>query len=174
MPCAANSLLPRLPTLNISPLWASTPVENVEELWAGMETWESGLNKITAKKFMADLSPAYVLRQLQKHMSILDPPLPSVAPGANVQNLSYLSLVGAWKTYLKWEESNPLRNRRGGKGRKRQGRGCNLCIARPRADAILLRDLVYGLRLDHLCQQGGRVVEFTETRYRDSRRACGI
>ncbi|KAG1741373.1 hypothetical protein EDB19DRAFT_1705866, partial [Suillus lakei] len=65
------------------------PLENVEKLWSELETFENSLNKITAKKFMSDLSPSYmqartVLRQLQQHC------------------------VGAWKTYLKWEESNPL------------------------------------------------------------------
>ncbi|KAG2111422.1 hypothetical protein BD769DRAFT_1630282 [Suillus cothurnatus] len=60
------------------------PLENVERLWSELETFENSLNKITAKKFMSDLSPSYM------------------------QARTVLPLVGAWKTYLKWEESNPL------------------------------------------------------------------
>jgi cleavage stimulation factor subunit 3 len=74
------------------------PLDNVERLWQELEAFETGLNKITvcnvhrsrkavmltevqAKKFMADLSPAHmqartVLRQLQKHLGPLFPPLP--------------------------------------------------------------------------------------------------
>ncbi|EIW81739.1 Suf-domain-containing protein [Coniophora puteana RWD-64-598 SS2] len=101
------------------------PLENVEKLWSELETFESGLNKITAKKFMSDLSPAHmqartVLRQLQRHLGPLFPPGPtsssSAGGGKVAQNLPAAptftagerALVGSWKAYLKWEESNPL------------------------------------------------------------------
>jgi hypothetical protein len=47
-------------------------LDHVERLWQELEVFETGLNKITAKKFMADLSPAHmqartVLRQLMNH-----------------------------------------------------------------------------------------------------------
>ena len=70
---------------------------------------------------MADLSPAHmqaraVLRQLQKHLGPLFPPLPPSTPTRPALFLPSLptfnpperALVGAWKAYLKWEESNPL------------------------------------------------------------------
>jgi len=70
---------------------------------------------------MADLSPAHmqartVLRQLQKHLGPLFPPLPPSTTGRPALFLPSLpifhpperALVGSWKTYLKWEESNPL------------------------------------------------------------------
>ncbi|KZP19108.1 Suf-domain-containing protein [Athelia psychrophila] len=98
------------------------PLENIEQLWSELEAFESNLNKITAKKFMADLSPSYmqartVLRQLQRHLGPLFPPPPP--PSASGRQSLYLpslptfnsaerALVGAWKTYLKWEEGNPL------------------------------------------------------------------
>jgi cleavage stimulation factor subunit 3 len=70
---------------------------------------------------MADLSPAHmqartVLRQLQKHLGPLFPPAPSTSSSRPYLYLPSLpkfdaadrALVGAWKTYLKWEEGNPL------------------------------------------------------------------
>lgn len=70
---------------------------------------------------MNDLSPSYmqartVLRNLQRQVSFLFPPPPSSASGRPHIYLPPLpsfnpaerALVGAWKTYLRWEESNPL------------------------------------------------------------------
>lgn len=71
---------------------------------------------------MADLSPSYmqartVLRQLQRHLGPLFPPPPPANPSGRQPlylpslptfNSAERALVGAWKTYLKWEESNPL------------------------------------------------------------------
>ncbi|KAF8972103.1 hypothetical protein BDZ97DRAFT_1783153 [Flammula alnicola] len=84
------------------------PLDNVERLWQELETFETNLNKITAKKFMADLSPAHmqartVLRQLINHVTPLY--------ASNSQELFLPSLPNSmrkWKAYLKWEESNPL------------------------------------------------------------------
>lgn len=92
------------------------PLDIVERLWQDLETFETNLNKITAKKFMADLSPAHmqartVLRQLANHLSTLFPPslrdeifLPSIPKFDAAERAS----VGKWKIYLKWEEGNPL------------------------------------------------------------------
>lgn len=70
---------------------------------------------------MADLSPAHiqaktVLRELRRRTATLFPPTPS--PSTSRQELQLpqrptftttdRQLVGAWKSYLKWEESNPL------------------------------------------------------------------
>ena len=80
------------------------PLENVEAIWRELDAFENGLNKITvcapsftilhythaghmgicssqAKKFLADLNPAYMtakssLRDLRKHVSVLFPPTP--------------------------------------------------------------------------------------------------
>ena len=70
---------------------------------------------------MTDLSPAHMtaktqLRELRKHVSLLFPPPPiSTAsrkpfqlPHKPSYNQADRALVGAWKQYLKWEESNPL------------------------------------------------------------------
>ncbi|KAI0059336.1 Suf-domain-containing protein [Artomyces pyxidatus] len=97
------------------------PLENVEQLWQELESFETGLNRITAKKFMNDLSPSYmqartVLRQLQRHLGpLLPPPPPSSSsrptlylPALPTFNAAERALVGAWKNYLRWEEGNPL------------------------------------------------------------------
>jgi cleavage stimulation factor subunit 3 len=57
------------------------PLDNVERLWHELEAFETGMNRIIAKKIMADLSPSHmqartVLRQLQKHLGPLLPPPP--------------------------------------------------------------------------------------------------
>ncbi|KAL5512186.1 hypothetical protein ACEPAG_3471 [Sanghuangporus baumii] len=98
------------------------PLENVETLWKDYEAFENGLNKITAKKFLQDLTPAHMqartkLRELRKHLGILLPPHPAPCSGQRpplnlphkpTYNQKDRSLAGAWKQYLKWEESNPL------------------------------------------------------------------
>ncbi|KAF9474614.1 Suf-domain-containing protein [Pholiota conissans] len=96
------------------------PLDNVERLWQELEAFETGLNKITAKKFMADLSPAHmqartVLRQLVNHVTPLYAQPGGVSSGAEMYlpsmprfDASERALVGKWKAYLKWEESNPL------------------------------------------------------------------
>ncbi|KAF9016868.1 hypothetical protein BDZ89DRAFT_1141172, partial [Hymenopellis radicata] len=95
------------------------PLDNVERLWQDLEAFEMKLNRITAKKFMSDLSPAHMqarttYRQLMNHVTGLYPP----ATGQGTQemylptlptfNLEDRALVGRWKAYLKWEENNPL------------------------------------------------------------------
>ncbi|KAI0030401.1 Suf-domain-containing protein [Vararia minispora EC-137] len=93
------------------------PLENVEALWTEYEAFEKTLNPITAKKFMADLSPSYmqartILRQLQRHLAPLfpsPPPPPTlVLPSKPTFTPAERQLVGQWKTYLRWEEGNPL------------------------------------------------------------------
>ncbi|KAF8631737.1 hypothetical protein AX15_002220 [Amanita polypyramis BW_CC] len=103
------------------------PLDNVEQLWHDLETFETNLNKITAKKFMSDLSPGHMqarttLRQLINHVSTLYPAsfnnsYPPLPDGSNTDvflppppsfDLTERALVGKWKAYLKWEENNPL------------------------------------------------------------------
>lgn len=70
---------------------------------------------------MSDLSPSYmqartVLRQLQRHLGPLFPPPPPSTPSRPYLylppkptfNAAERALVGAWKSYLRWEENNPL------------------------------------------------------------------
>ncbi|KAH8115634.1 Suf-domain-containing protein [Phellopilus nigrolimitatus] len=97
------------------------PLENVEMLWKDYEAFENSLNKITAKKFLQDLSPAHMqarskLRDLRQHLGPLLPPAHPTNGARAALNLPHKptyvqndrSLAGAWKLYLRWEESNPL------------------------------------------------------------------
>ena len=90
------------------------PHDYVERLWIEMETFENNLNRITAKKYMSDLSPAYlkaraVLKKLTTHLNALYPQSQDLLlPSLPKFDAADRSLVGKWKTYLKWEESNPL------------------------------------------------------------------
>jgi cleavage stimulation factor subunit 3 len=93
------------------------PLDNIEHLWKDLEDFEMDLNKITAKKFMADLSPAYmqartVLRQLSNHLSGLGLTTSNTntlfLPSPPTFSAQERPLIGRWKTYLKWEEGNPL------------------------------------------------------------------
>ena len=91
------------------------PLDNVERLWQELEAFETSLNRITAKKFMADLSPAHmqartVHRQLVNHVGAIYPPnSPEIfLPSLPKFDASERALVGKWKAYLKWEEGNPL------------------------------------------------------------------
>ncbi|THU98597.1 Suf-domain-containing protein [Dendrothele bispora CBS 962.96] len=100
------------------------PLDNLEKLWSDYESFETRLNRITAKKFMSDLSPAYmqaraVLRELNKHTPHLFPPASATSPQPGQLfdhhlptppsfTMSERQHVGRWKAYLKYEESNPL------------------------------------------------------------------
>ncbi|KAK1231479.1 mRNA 3'-end-processing protein rna14 [Marasmius sp. AFHP31] len=99
------------------------PLNNVEQLWGELETFENSIGRVTAKKIMQDLSPGYMqakstLRELTKHTSPLYPPATQTTPNTSPGDFFLPTLpsftaterqnVGRWKSYLKWEESNPL------------------------------------------------------------------
>lgn len=100
------------------------PLANVETLWREYDAYENSLNRITAKKFLADRSAAYMTaRSAFREMKNLTDPLvrPVIAkvpcwaaPPSLSPTVSPLSIVRdrhaieAWKTYLRWEQGNPL------------------------------------------------------------------
>ncbi|KAJ1045271.1 hypothetical protein NDA10_002989 [Ustilago hordei] len=103
----------------------SVPLINIETIWKDYDAYENGLNKLTAKKFLAERSPAYmtarrVLRDLKAYTDHLAKPLlprvpvwtSSAVPGDAGEDASQWQRerqqVEAWTEYLKWEESNPL------------------------------------------------------------------
>ncbi|KAK8869830.1 hypothetical protein IAR55_000398 [Kwoniella newhampshirensis] len=86
------------------------PLNNVEALWKAYDGFESTLNKLTAKKFLAEHSPAYMTaRTALRELRALTDSLPSpILPPKPMFSDSDRATVAAWKAYLKWEESNPL------------------------------------------------------------------
>ncbi|TRM68704.1 hypothetical protein BD626DRAFT_394151 [Schizophyllum amplum] len=94
------------------------PMESLETIWSSYEAFEKSLNNPNvAKKFIADLNPAYMqaratLRKLKELTQGLFPHVTSredmTLPMPPTFNNSDLSLIGRWRSYLKWEEKNPL------------------------------------------------------------------
>lgn len=102
----------------------SVPLANVELIWREYDAYENGLNRITAKKFLAERSPAYMTaRTIFREMktltdSLYRPNIPKVPSWAAPPSLSPIispitvardrGQIDAWKKYLLWEETNPL------------------------------------------------------------------
>jgi len=91
------------------------PISNINVLWKEYDQFEMGLNKMTARKFLAERSPAYMsakgantaLDNLTRglHRSNL-PRLPPI-PGFE-GDLEYAEQVELWKKWIAWEKSDPL------------------------------------------------------------------
>ncbi|GAA5996861.1 cleavage polyadenylation factor subunit RNA14 [Rhodotorula paludigena] len=87
------------------------PVNNVEAIWQEYNAFENNLSKMTAKKFIAELSPAYMtarktLRELRaQHDHLYTPTLPTRPDWSSAEQRDGLE---GWKRYLAYEESNPL------------------------------------------------------------------
>ncbi|UZJ53960.1 hypothetical protein CBS101457_003280 [Exobasidium rhododendri] len=102
----------------------TVPLANIEFIWREYDAYENGLNRVTAKKFLAERSPAYMTaRTVFREMKTLTdglyrPLVPKVPSWAAPPSLSPIlspltiardrSQVEAWKKYLLWEESDPL------------------------------------------------------------------
>ncbi|KAJ1819536.1 mRNA 3'-end-processing protein rna14, partial [Coemansia sp. RSA 2598] len=91
------------------------PVIKVEEIWKKYDAFENGLDRGTAKQQLSRMSSSYMtartaLREMNKLWDAIkrsQPPhgLP-VPPKWTRREVEHLD---AWKKYLKWELSNPLR-----------------------------------------------------------------
>ncbi|KAK4705927.1 cleavage stimulation factor subunit 3, partial [Phenoliferia sp. Uapishka_3] len=87
------------------------PLNNVEAIWQEYNSFENNLNKMTAKKFVAELSPSYMtarkalreLRAMYDHLA--SPLLPHRPDWSEPTDRGALSI---WRRYLAWEEANPL------------------------------------------------------------------
>ncbi|KAJ6463707.1 Suf-domain-containing protein [Mycena vitilis] len=91
------------------------PLDNVEQLWKQYKAFEAGLDKITAEKFISDLSLAHmqartVLRQLSAKLKGLGSSKQSgiFLPSPATYSPQERQLLRRWKMYLKWEAGNPL------------------------------------------------------------------
>ncbi|GAA5959836.1 hypothetical protein JCM8115_004873 [Rhodotorula mucilaginosa] len=87
------------------------PINNVESIWQEYNAFENNLGKLTAKKFIAEHSPAYMtarktLRELRaQHDHLYSPVLPHRPDWSSSEHVAGLE---RWKAYLEYEEKNPL------------------------------------------------------------------
>ncbi|GAA5826113.1 hypothetical protein JCM11251_007169 [Rhodosporidiobolus azoricus] len=89
-----------------------SPINNVEGIWQDYNAFENNLSKMTAKKFIAELSPSYMtarktLRELRAQHDNLPTPLLPRRPDWYAGEGDRDGLE-RWKRYLAYEENNPL------------------------------------------------------------------
>ncbi|KAH9811625.1 hypothetical protein DFH28DRAFT_1084886 [Melampsora americana] len=87
------------------------PLNNIEQLWKDYDAFENQMSKMTAKKFLADKSAQYMAaRAALRDMKTLTDNLlrPKVPVKPNWKRIEDHRSLEQWKTYLQWEEKNPL------------------------------------------------------------------
>ncbi|KNE89830.1 hypothetical protein PSTG_16729 [Puccinia striiformis f. sp. tritici PST-78] len=87
------------------------PLDNIEQVWKEYDGFEHQMSKMTAKKFLADKSAQYMMARasLKEMKSLTDPLLrPRVPVKPNWKRINDHKQLDQWKTYLAWEEKNPL------------------------------------------------------------------
>jgi cleavage stimulation factor subunit 3 len=89
----------------------AVPLDGIEGLWHEYDAYEGNLNKVTAKKMLADRSAAYMtartvsrelkalLESLDRDEYALDPPTDSLVAARK---------VAVWQRWIDWEKGNPL------------------------------------------------------------------
>ncbi|RKP25134.1 hypothetical protein SYNPS1DRAFT_16123 [Syncephalis pseudoplumigaleata] len=87
------------------------PVMNVEALWRDYDAFENGLSRMTAKKFLAEQSPIYMTaRTAARELKQLSEPLQRGSlPCPPRWSDKEMSQLAAWRRYLDWEKSDPLK-----------------------------------------------------------------
>ncbi|KAK7041166.1 hypothetical protein R3P38DRAFT_3309991 [Favolaschia claudopus] len=91
------------------------PLDNLEQLWAELKCYENFLDSASAQKIIDNLFPAHkralvVRDELRRHVQGLAKAKGSQISLPDVPTFSIedRQLVGRWKSYLKWEEGNPM------------------------------------------------------------------
>ncbi|KAI9612158.1 hypothetical protein H4Q26_008251 [Puccinia striiformis f. sp. tritici PST-130] len=82
---------------------AGEAADNIEQVWKEYDGFEHQMSKMTAKKFLADKSAQYMMARasLKEMKSLTDPLL-------RPRRINDHKQLDQWKTYLAWEEKNPL------------------------------------------------------------------
>lgn len=88
------------------------PMDGLEALWGSYDTYENGLNKLTAKKMLADKSPAYMTarsaaRELQLILTRLDRDDYALDPQEMPQEMAAWKFE-EWNGWVEWEKKNTL------------------------------------------------------------------
>lgn len=89
------------------------PMSGLEELWHAYDAYENSLNKLTAKKLVAEKSSAYMaarsatkeLMDLMAQINLDDYPLD---PLKEMSVFDRKNRLASWLRWIEWEKSNPL------------------------------------------------------------------
>ncbi|KAF9920499.1 mRNA 3'-end-processing protein rna14 [Linnemannia zychae] len=86
------------------------PLNNVENIWRDYDSFENGLNKLTAKKFLQERSAGYMTaRMMWKELrKLTDGINKNLLPRPVKWTERELHQLEQWKRYIRWEQSNPL------------------------------------------------------------------
>ncbi|KAI8824353.1 uncharacterized protein EV422DRAFT_317763 [Fimicolochytrium jonesii] len=90
------------------------PLTNIEQLWKDYDTFENGLNKLTAKKFLSEKSAGYMtartaLRELKHLLEPIEKAQRTWMAKPPSWTEKHVQILAAWKKYIAWEKANPLR-----------------------------------------------------------------
>ncbi|KAI8920212.1 hypothetical protein DFJ77DRAFT_233633 [Powellomyces hirtus] len=90
------------------------PSTNIEQLWKDYDAFENGLNKLTAKKFLSEKSAGYMTaRTAIRELKTLLDPIEKAQKSWMAKPPTWIDkevqMLAAWKRYIAWERSNPLR-----------------------------------------------------------------
>ncbi|KAJ3187558.1 mRNA 3'-end-processing protein rna14 [Irineochytrium annulatum] len=89
------------------------PLNNIESIWKDYDSFENGLNKLTAKKLLTERSAAYMTartayREMKNFISSIDAAQRTWVATPPTWDQKELDLLEAWKSWIAWEKSNPL------------------------------------------------------------------
>ncbi|KAI9228389.1 MAG: hypothetical protein DHS80DRAFT_15684 [Piptocephalis tieghemiana] len=90
----------------------AVPTAQVETIWREYDAFETGLSKLTAKKFLSEQSPIYMTarttaREMRGYVDGLDRTSLATPPTWTEKEKEQLHV---WKRYIAWEKSNPLKS----------------------------------------------------------------
>ncbi|KAJ3237989.1 mRNA 3'-end-processing protein rna14 [Chytriomyces hyalinus] len=92
----------------------SIPLTNIEAIWKEYDAFENGLNKLTAKKLLSERSALYMTartayREMKIITAVIDAAAKTWMPTPTTWSETDQEVLRAWKKYISWEQTNPLR-----------------------------------------------------------------
>ncbi|KAJ2473041.1 mRNA 3'-end-processing protein rna14, partial [Coemansia sp. RSA 2131] len=92
----------------------SIPLLRVEEIWKSYDAFETRVDRMGAKQQLSKISPLYMtartaLREMNRFWDTIRATQSNTLPQPPGWTAREVEHLDAWKRYLKWEVSNPLR-----------------------------------------------------------------
>ncbi|KAJ1858362.1 mRNA 3'-end-processing protein rna14 [Coemansia sp. RSA 1822] len=92
----------------------SIPLLRVEEIWKSYDAFETRVDRMGAKQQLSKISPSYMtartaLREMNRFWDTIRATQSNTLPQPPGWTAREVEHLDAWKRYLKWEVSNPLR-----------------------------------------------------------------